>query len=988
MTSPHTPRYDASAIPLLAGRVAAFPVSDAAGLLAAEDPVEATRAFLARCAPARNAVALASPALGAAIDEWLAGKPLRNSRAPLRALSYAVRMASRCTPFGLFAGIGILEDDGGGTVRLDETSTRYRSHTRADMELVGAIVAEVERGELRERVRFTTNDCAFVRGDRLIVTNVALGNVSAMGARDVVEQREVSLRNTKAVVFVRGFCERPVEYRDVVNALCAQFGADAGDSRRLLDRLIEAGVVISELRPSPIGDPIRGVLARLEAIGAPQGIALRAAIDGAQRLDATPVLDRSPLHYADVARAFAQTVPAPPENAVQLDLQVALPGTLPAGVLDDVATLAGLAMRSGRVLRMDRYRERFVQRYEGVDRMVPLLELVDGDLGLGTPEEATLDAGDDTARQQSLVQLFCDAARDGTVEIDLREGGLLDTVFPVRDEGRAPRALELGFAIAAESADALERGEYRLLSTLLMDRPMKSLARFVGLLGSEAVAVARAIAGLSKGRGELTAELAYAPVSSRAYNVCIRPRVHDIEVRAGIGAPTFATTISPDDLWVGLDDDRFYLWSRSHGRRVTVCETHALTTAMSAPNLCRFLALAYCDGVRLPEFHLGRAEELTYIPRLTYGRLVLRPRAWRLTRASLGTDASAIAQTLPALRERWSMPRYVYLCQGDNQLLLDLDGPAAAMLLGEHARDAMVDIEEALPAPNETWLRGSRGTHAAEFVAQAVAVDAPAVSPERKPAPQLLATRPTFGPGSRWSYLKLYVGRQSIDDLIVSHVAPLAGALRERGATDRWFFIRYADPEHHVRLRVRASEGDGRTSDARERLLEAAQGWVAAGIVRRYALDTYDPEYERYGTGERLDRIERFFDYDSELCALVLADRPADSAARIEAATASFHDLLRSERATRLVIDSFASLGRKKLEARERDFVRQIATENQDGEPRILDDLLDAPSPGSLLGSLLHMHGNRLGLHDEAEERVAVLLRAIALSRAARTVVA
>ncbi len=35
---------------------------------------------------------------------------------------------------------------------------------------------------------------------------------------------------------------------------------------------------------------------------------------------------------------------------------------------------------------MEKFRKRFDERYEGSDRMVPLLELVDPNIGLGVPD--------------------------------------------------------------------------------------------------------------------------------------------------------------------------------------------------------------------------------------------------------------------------------------------------------------------------------------------------------------------------------------------------------------------------------------------------------------------------------------------------------------------------------------------------------------------------------------------------------------------------
>jgi hypothetical protein len=963
------------------GRVASLPVARATELLEAADPLEAARAFFAKDAFARTAVAVSSPSLAASVDEWIAGQPLRNPKTPLRALCYALRMASRATPFGLFAGVGTVETGDESSLELDESSPRHRSHTRPDMGLMGKLVEAVERGDLRERVTYATNECALVAGDRLHVTNLALANALAQGQFGVRAQRDVSLRHTKAVAFVREFCRTGATYRDVASALGREFGAQAGESERLLDRLIEAGVVISELRTSPLGDPIEYLRQRLEAIGAAPP-ALERAFAAAKRLDEGPVAQQTAADYARVSGAFAETVESAPANAIQVDLQAAFRGKLASSVLADAAVLADLALRRGQLSHLERFRERFMERYEGSDRMVPLLELVDNNLGLGVPDEGTLDDADDTARQAAVAYRFSEAARANVEELELDEK-LLDELLPLRDAGDLPRSIEVGFELAADSAEALARGEYRMLATMFSDRTAKLIARFSNQLGDEAVARAAAIARSVQPEDELTAEFAFVPIESRSYNVFIRPNMYDCEVRAGIGAPAAGANISPSDLWVGIDGGRFFLWSQSRRSRVSICETHAFMTVMNAPNLCRFLALIGRDGVRVPSFDLGAAGEMTYVPRLRRGRVVIQPRSWQFPRAAFGEGERAIARSLEQMRERWNLPRYLYLREHDNRLLLDLDSPVTAALFEDQAKGSRVLLQEALPAPGEVWLRGNSGNHAVEFVVQAVAVER-AAAPAR-PEPVIIEQRARHGPGSEWLYLKLYLGAQATDDFIVSTVTPLVAELQSAGAIDRWFFLRYADPGHHVRLRLHAAEPDAAAA-LRERALAAAETWLKAGRLSRYTLDTYDPEYERYGGAERLQDAEEFFAFDSEVCASILAEGVTSTDALVETAAATFDAWTRSsEYVNRLLLEIYAPIAKKKLETRDRESLRRIGSLPEIPQIDRLGVVLAGPDPEGHLRSYVHMHCNRLGLDSDAELRVCSLLRALALGRLARS---
>ena len=85
---------------------------------------------------------------------------------------------------------------------------------------------------------------------------------------------------------------------------------------------------------------------------------------------------------------------------------------------------------------------------------------------------------------------------------------------------------------------------------------------------------------------------------------------------------------------------------------------------------------------------------------------------------------------------------------------------------------------------------------------------------------------------------------------------------------DRWFFIRYADPDCHLRVRF---HGDpGRLHAEVLPLLEAAGASPRARAAWRIELDTYEREVERYGGPEAIELAERAFHADSDAVLAIL----------------------------------------------------------------------------------------------------------------------
>ena len=56
--------------------------------------------------------------------------------------------------------------------------------------------------------------------------------------------------------------------------------------------------------------------------------------------------------------------------------------------------------------------------------------------------------------------------------------------------------------------------------------------------------------------------------------------------------------------------------------------------------------------------------------------------------------------------------------------------------------------------------------------------------------------------GDKWLYYKLYCGVRISDSLLTDLVLPLVIKLTTESLIEKWFFIRYSDPENHIRLRL------------------------------------------------------------------------------------------------------------------------------------------------------------------------------------------
>ena len=125
-----------------------------------------------------------------------------------------------------------------------------------------------------------------------------------------------------------------------------------------------------------------------------------------------------------------------------------------------------------------------------------------------------------------------------------------------------------------------------------------------------------------------------------------------------------------------------------------------------------------------------------------------------------------------------------------------------------------------------------------------------------------------FIPGSEWVYFKLYTGTKTADAILKNETYGYVKEMLDRQTIDKWFFIRYSDPDFHIRLRLHLKETRD-FSCVFNRFFETFLPAVDAGLVWNVQCDTYQREMERYGANT-ISMIEDIFFIDSEFIVRLL----------------------------------------------------------------------------------------------------------------------
>ncbi|WJJ98530.1 thiopeptide-type bacteriocin biosynthesis protein [Elizabethkingia anophelis] len=120
-----------------------------------------------------------------------------------------------------------------------------------------------------------------------------------------------------------------------------------------------------------------------------------------------------------------------------------------------------------------------------------------------------------------------------------------------------------------------------------------------------------------------------------------------------------------------------------------------------------------------------------------------------------------------------------------------------------------------------------------------------------------------FVPGDHWLYLKIYTGIKTADIILEEVINPLTISLLDDKSISYWFFIRYHDPEPHLRIRLYINDLQNYYNTL-NKLTLTLEKHIDSEEISNIVNDTYIRELERYGE-TTIPYAETLFHYSSLL---------------------------------------------------------------------------------------------------------------------------
>ncbi|PSL47992.1 thiopeptide-type bacteriocin biosynthesis protein [Chitinophaga niastensis] len=833
----------------------------------------------------QEAIYIASPELYQELEKWQQGS-LKNekeiNKLAAALFRYLLRMSSRCTPYGLFAGCATGAPGNHSAITLAGRQ-QHKKHCRLDMNYVAELAAAITAiPEIKEQLLYFPNNSLYKIGSRYRYAAYTIKNkirnyyLTSVNSSNYLDKMLRTAEKGATLPAIRN---------SIVNE---EDNISAEEAAAFTDELLQNQLLVSELEPTVTGEEFFSHLVqRLDTLQ--HTAAYQAPLHRIQELlrDQQAGIEKYTTTHSLVTSIVTDTSN---KDLVQTDLFLSTTqNTLSSTIINDITSQTAQLWKLARANNnsdLQNFCNAFRQRYE--EREIPLSLALDTESGIGYADHSnsntdhtplvdgiypTPEAKADTITRNK-IQAFQAAQlqqclRQQHKEIVITDQQLED--LKDKDVPTLPYSTYLMGSLLGSSATAIDAGDY-LFDMTGCSGP--SAANLLGRFchGDEALTdkvLACLKAEEANDPDKIYAEIIHLP-EARTGNILMRPRLRDYEIvyLANSHTPD-AYQIPLADLMIRVQNNKIVLRSK----RLNKIIIPRLSTAHNFRNglpVYKFL----CD-LQYQDYHAGIGwqwqlpTEEVFLPQVRYGKIILSKCTWILRKKDY--PALSKEQTKPyreifdEIRHQLQLPRYVVIMEGDNELLIDLENEAALHLLAATLlKKDQVTLQEFLSTEENCWITGPAGKHTNEFI-----IPLKNVPPEtNKPSIGTVITSShemparQFIPGSEWLYVKLYCGTRSAENILKEVLCPLTSELIAAGVIDKWFFLRYTDPEHHLRIRFHNDTNKEFWKEVLDKLYNAMQHFADKDMVYRIQTDTYEREIERYGANT-MAFSETIFYYDS-----------------------------------------------------------------------------------------------------------------------------
>lgn len=781
---------------------------------------------------------------------------------------YFVRMSSRCTPFGICAGVSLHE------INKSYEGLEKRVVT-PDFEFLTELIANIlKKDEIFSVIDFYKNPSLYRIGDSYRYYEKINNNKESFTVSSIKASPEVEKVLTVA------------ENGSRLNQLMQVLGEDYSFSSKkdFIFSLIYDGVLISEWEYRLLDNNIIGrITDKLEEIRSSWSDTilhlLKHCTQLMDRLQRVGLGDKIYLEVDSLKLDFKKELNFTFTGQLfHVDLLKSVPDDCLSEndtkkIFEAINVMVDLQMfaKAPSLKLMADFKKVYFERYDNEE--VELSKVLDSDSGIGFPVQEDIGGrGKSFLLEQLNIQHVTDEvefsmARD-TVKLPYESKGIdlskyVTGSFPVNT--KLPPTFTVMFS-------KLPSGSY-----LMQDVGGASALGLLSRFGLKDKAIKALLADIWEKENEfhentVVAEIVYVPQGKEG-NVVKRPcgGRYYIPVNGGVICKG-AHAIQPKDLWVSVKNGEVVLFCKKLEKRIVPRLPSAHNYFRSTVPLYRFLCAVQFQHKTLSLASLQVTGANLKSPRIFYKKIIFKPASWKLEHG----DYSAFIEKqgvegLIQFIGSFGMPRWIAIKEGDNEFPIDTQDQSSLKVLRRF-------LDKKRPIEIIEWLHFTEGLSENPHYTNQVILPVQTIPVKRVAIPQfkkshIEPTIPrTFLPGSQIFSLKIYCGAFYSDMILHEMLATLGKQLIKLNWVSSFFFIRYRDPHYHLRIRFFLNTNKPNSFEyVLSECMRVAQDLEEKQLLWKVDISTYNREMERYGA-KNIEFVERIFYHDS-VCILDLEQR-------------------------------------------------------------------------------------------------------------------
>ena len=812
-----------------------------------------------------NAVYLASRTFYYTALDWLNDEKTAfdpSDRILQSLYKYYSRMCTRCTPYGLFAGFNSGKTHQGETNILLK-SNDYTLKVRTDVlflrKLKDLIIAEDN-----EKIPYFLNNTLYTSGDNW--------RYISWSKRYDYEIAEVPINPILSSIIDQA--QNGTTISEIKNLISKQIsGIDDQEIIEYINSLIESKILVDKLPPymTSLEDPLSELQKYLSQYGYKTD-SLQSIAKIQNKTYDVFTSDRIVEEIENKAEEFADIIE---ENRQIVQIDSIIPLT-EQSINQKVISL--LSKRTEELIplvkskphhRLTNFTKRFIRKFESME--VPLVKALDPDFGVGydyhisgnleeTPllDELyfTFESPENHESVPPIVRLVLDKyihcfSPENFTPIILTE----QDVKAVGKKQDPP--LYFGYnnhifgSFICKSQQDVDSGNFKFLTVSPIPTPLANiiLSRFA----YHDPELAENLKTISEKDSEdcIYVELLHHR-EDRLGNVLQRPNFHTYELPyASESKNNDDSVILINDIYIRFENGRLKLRSKRLNKEIKPKYTNAYNYGENQLPVIKFLGDYQFSGIDLGFlWNWGFLEKNSFLPRVEYKEFILSEACWRID-----MDKEMTAEKLKKLVINKCIPQLCTIKERDNVLVLDTTNETCLHILARNITKEdifLYEYFEPLQLPDENGK-----AFASEFIFP-FTVKEEKTSPANHFSHHTETKKRKYIPGDEWSFYKIYTSHKYADTIITEVLADYVEHFEQDDSEHPWFFLRFQDPEYHVRFRIKRKINEESLQYLNNRLSVLLEN----DMISSFEIDTYKQEIERYGA-ENIELSEKFFYYDS-----------------------------------------------------------------------------------------------------------------------------